>query len=164
MTKILVDSDVILDLFLSREPHHRVAVEFFSYLDLNRKQIDAFTSALVIANVAYILQKIKTKKYALSKIRELRKILSVATITQNVIDQALNRPHKDFEDSIQYHSALEAGLPIIVTRDSSDFISGELQVLTPQEFLAMDIMGNALTGNTIQNQRESPSFFTDSAR
>ena len=72
MHRILVDSDVILDLFLAREPHHSVALRFFSYLDLNSDSVIGHVSPIAIANVAFILTKAQSQSYAVKKILAVR--------------------------------------------------------------------------------------------
>lgn len=77
MTNIFLDTDVILDLFIDREPHHTMALRFFSYLERNCDTIQAYTSPVVIANVAYLLGRAKSEKYAVGKIKHLRTLVQV---------------------------------------------------------------------------------------
>ena len=141
MTKrILVDSDAVLDLFLDREPHHAVALRFFSHLQRNQQTIEAYVSPVAVANVEYLLSKANTQTYAINKIRGLRNFLSVAAMDQKVVDQAISNPHRDFEDSLQYHCALARGLGWIVTRNGRDFLNEGIEVVTPEEFMAIDYM------------------------
>jgi predicted nucleic acid-binding protein len=138
MHKLLVDSDVILDLFINREPHHTIAVRFFSYLDTNSDNLEPFTSPVAIANVAYILGKLKSQSYAVEKVRGLREIVGVAAIDEEMVDRAIANPHKDFEDSIRYHCARENELHSVITRNGTDYLSDDVLILSPQEFMAMD--------------------------
>lgn len=139
MHRLLVDSDVILDLFIAREPHHTVALKFFSYLDRNTESITPFMSHVAVANVAYILGRTKSQDYAVDRVSSLRTIVHVATMTEEVIDKALSEPYKDFEESIQYFCAIENDVHSIVTRNTRDFLSRDLLVMTPREFIAMDL-------------------------
>ncbi len=140
MHRILIDSDVILDLFLDREPHHSNAVQFFSYLEHNGKTIKAFVSPIAIANVAYILTKARSQKYAVEKIRGLRDLVDVVPATQTTMDSALAQPHKDFEDTIQYYCARENNIRSIITRNVSDFPNEQALVVTPIDFVSMDVI------------------------
>lgn len=137
--RLLVDSDVILDLFLDREPHHSVALQFFSYLERNTDTVVAHASPVAIANVAYILAKVRSQAYDVAKLAQLRKILRVVLVDERVIEKAITNPHVGLEDSIQYHSAVEAGLRVIVTRNVDEAIVGSISILTPEESLAMDL-------------------------
>ena len=80
MGSAFLDADVILDLFIRREPHHAEALWLFSRL--RRAEFRCGTSPLVIANVHYVLCRIKTKRYALGRIGRLRKLVGIATITE----------------------------------------------------------------------------------
>ena len=140
MHRILVDSDVILDLFLDREPHHSVALRFFSHLDTNPDTIAGFMSPVAVANVVYILSKAHSEGYAVRKMAGLRDVLRVAPMSESNVDAALRKPLRDFEDTLQYHCAQENELKTIITRNVQDYPQEGLSVLTPQEFLAMDIV------------------------
>ena len=140
MHQILVDSDVILDLFLDREPHHSVALRFFSHLDANPDSVSGFMSPVAVANVAYILTKAHSQAYAVKKMFGLRDVLRVSPMSESNVDAALQKPQRDFEDTLQYQCARENGLKTIITRNIQDYPTEGLSVLTPQEFLAMDIV------------------------
>ena len=138
MRKILIDSDVMLDLFIAREPHHEAALRFFSYLDANAESVRPFASPVAIANVAYILTKAKNQRYALGKIHQLRTMIHIARIDEPIIDAAMARPHRNFEDSIQYHCASQNGIGLLVTRNECDYLAGEVVVVSPIEFVRLD--------------------------
>jgi predicted nucleic acid-binding protein len=132
MNSVFVDTDVVLDLFLRREPHHGEALRLFSHL--KRSNTRCFTSPIVMANAYYLLSKMKNKGYALDRIRRLRRLVSIASVNESTIDAALERPHKDFEDSIQYHCALSNGIKTLVTRNAKDFLKAEVDVANPTEY------------------------------
>ena len=134
MNSIFVDTDVILDLFIRREPHHQEALRLFTHL--KRSKTGCFTSPIVIANAYYILTKIRDKRYALDKMRKLRKLLSIAPIDATIIDSALGSSHKDFEDSIQYFCALRNGIKTIITRNTRDYPKAEITITNPGEYLS----------------------------
>ena len=139
MRRILVDSDVILDLFLDREPHHSVALRFFSHLQVRNAFIRGYLSPVAIANVAYILTKARSQDYAVQKLGGIRRLLDVALVNQPIIDSAIREPHKDFEDSIQYFCAVENKLESVITRNAGDYLSEYIKIITPEEFLAMEM-------------------------
>ena len=125
---------------MAREPHHSVALRFFSYLDLNTSTVVGHVSPLAIANVAYILRKSQSQGYAIKKIRVLRRILHVVSLDSPAVDAAIASPGKDFEDTLQYQCAVANKLSIIVTRNIKHYPRDALTIVTPQEFLAMDFM------------------------
>jgi predicted nucleic acid-binding protein len=134
MNRVFVDADVILDLFVLREPFHLDSLRLFS--QLKRTRTPAFTSPVVAANVHYILSRIRNPRYALEKLKRLRKLMSIAPVTEEIMDAAINSPHKDFEDSIQFQCAVTNKMSVIVTRNVRDFPRGTLRIAEPVEYLS----------------------------
>jgi predicted nucleic acid-binding protein len=133
MNEVFVDSDVVLDLYIDREPHHHEALLLFTHL--KRSGIKCFCSPIVIANAYYILSKVRNSKYALDKIGNLRKLVSVATVGQDIIDLSIKDPHKDFEDSIQFHCAIMNGIKTIITRNTKHYPKDQISVMHPNEYM-----------------------------
>ncbi len=137
MADLFIDTDVILDLFVKREPHHRQALRFFSYIKKN--SLSGCTSPVVLANTYYILAKLRTTKYAKEKIRKLRNIIGIASVSEATIDAALHSSQKDFEDSIQYHCALDNKIKFLVTRNTRDYPKVPIHILLPTEYMKMRV-------------------------
>lgn len=135
MRSVLLDTNAILDLFVRREPHHGIALKLFSHL--RRSKARCVTSPVVIANLYYLLAKLRNKAYALERIRRLRRLVGVAAIDETAVDAALAAPGKDFEDSLQYQCALRNDIPTLITRNTSDFPRGRITVLNPTDYLDM---------------------------
>lgn len=134
MDSVFIDTDVILDLYIRREPHHTEALRLFT--QLKRSKTQCFTSPIVLANIHYLLSKIKDKGYAIEKIKKLRRLVSVTTVDETIIDRSLESPNRDFEDSIQYFCALKNGIKCIITRNTRDFPKSEINIVTPSEYLS----------------------------
>ena len=130
---LYVDSDVLLDLILLREP-------FFGYTQLllhesETNKIDISTSSLVFANMNYILtKKIGTSK-AKESLRALRALVNILPFESDAIDWALSSQFTDFEDAIQYHIANKWGADVIITRNVKDYKQATIPVLTAEQFL-----------------------------
>ena len=137
MHRILIDSDVILDLFIAREPHHTIALHFFSRIEMESGATTATASPVALANVAYILTKLKDRTFAVHKLRELRTLIGVSPISQAAVDRALARPHRDFEDALQRECALDNGIAILVTRNTRDHPRAALEIHTPADFMRL---------------------------
>ena len=136
MIRVFLDADVILDLFVQREPFHLQAVRLFSRL--RRSKTPGFTSPIVAANVHYILSRVKNQRYAMEKLRQLRKLVSIAPVTEEIVDAAIHSSQKDFEDSLQFHCAVTNRMDIIVTRNVKDFPGGPLRIAEPLEYLSSE--------------------------
>jgi predicted nucleic acid-binding protein len=99
--------------------------------------VKGFVSPLIFANLFYILRKIENSKFAIQVLTRLKAILHVLTIDEKIVELALSSGFKDFEDAIQYYSALESNLEYILTRNKKDYIESGLIVCTAKEYLAI---------------------------
>jgi predicted nucleic acid-binding protein len=139
MNRVFLDADVVLDFYVQRQPHHNLALRLFT--QLKRSKTDCYTSALVVANVYYILAKVESRQYAIDKVRRLRKLVAIAPINESTVDAALSAPYKDFEDSIQFHCAIQNGINTLITRNIRDYPKGRLLVTDPIQYLSASILG-----------------------
>ena len=133
MNKVFVDSDVILDLLAHRVPHFHFAALLFTFADMGKLQL--YTSPTVFCNVFYILRKELGIDKAKSALRKLRLIIKIIDSTEKTIDYTLNSDFSDFEDAIQYYTALEHGISVILTRNLRDYKKTSVIVQTPEAFL-----------------------------
>ena len=131
--KILLDTNVILDFALERQPWFIDSEEIIYLAEQNK--ITAYISASTISDIYYILRKIKGKELALEFIKNIISICQVANVTKDVIYMALNVNFNDFEDAIQYSTAVINQLDIIITRNIKDFPVRKPKILTPSQFL-----------------------------
>lgn len=133
MKRALIDTNIIIDLLAKREPFDQDARKLFSFAD--KKKVNLFTSALSIANVNYVLlRKIKPEK-AKQILRKLKLLVGILSLDEKVISLALNdNEFKDFEDGLQYYSALENNIEIILTRNLKDFENSKIPVMTAGQF------------------------------
>lgn len=134
--KLFIDSDVVIDFFTDREPHVNPASELF---DLNEKgNVVLYLSAVSINNIYYIVRRYLGHKKTLEVIGNLTEMIEIAGTTKQEIVQALKNNFKDFEDSIQYSSALTIeGLDAVITRNIKDYKNSKIAVMTPVTFLKM---------------------------
>ncbi len=133
MINILLDTNIILDLLAAREPFYAEAAELFSLAD--KKSIKLSVSALSFANIHYILSKFINDQEARKILRNFKVIVSVLPLDEKIVDLALNSDFKDFEDSIQYFTAIENAQKLIVTRNKSDFKHSKIPIMKAGEFI-----------------------------
>ncbi|QQO07866.1 type II toxin-antitoxin system VapC family toxin [Breznakiella homolactica] len=133
--KIFIDSDIVLDLLCKREGFYEFAAEIFTLGDTGK--IDLFTTSLVFANVFYILKKILGIEKAKELLRKLRLLVHVLPVGEKAVDLALNSKFNDFEDGLQYFSARENNLSILLTRNIKDYKEKDLIIQTPEEYLQL---------------------------
>lgn len=135
MIKLFVDTDIILDLLAEREPHYIHSAKLFTLID--QQKIAAFTSPLVFANLHYLLKNLTSNANALKNLRKLKTLISILPVDERVVEQSLNSDFSDFEDAIQYFTAVNNGISTLVTRNISDYKKSKITVVTAEEFLAV---------------------------
>ncbi|MFB6319643.1 type II toxin-antitoxin system VapC family toxin [Saccharicrinis sp. FJH54] len=134
MRNLLIDTNVVLDLLSKRKPFYDSAAKIFSLAD--KRKLNLSISSLTFANTNYVLTRLKSADEAREILRKFRVLVNVFSLDDKIIDLALNDSNfKDFEDGLQYYSAIENGQEIIITRDLKDFKKSRIPVLTPEEYL-----------------------------
>ena len=135
MTKIFIDSDIILDLLLKRNEYNSAAELMTGLID---KKYLGYTTPIVVANIHYIMTKLESKTKSIENIKKLRKFISILSIDEEIIDDALSLGASDFEDSIQYIASERYKMDFVITRNKKDYKKCKLSVLNAQEFLILD--------------------------
>ena len=134
MPAVFVDTDIIIDFFLGREPYDKPAARLFS---LGRRgELQVCVTTLSFANTFYLLRKQIGGEKSKELLRTFRQWVTVLPMDGAMLDQALASPFGDFEDALQYHAALPAGVKTIITRNIRDFRNASIPVMTAEEYLA----------------------------
>jgi predicted nucleic acid-binding protein len=131
--RVLLDTDVILDYLLEREPFNQTAGKL---LELSAQGVfDGYISSITPINVFYIARKILKRDKLKQALNDLLLSLRVCPITHAALSQALNLPFADYEDAAQHASATASHLDAIVTRNLKDYKNATLPVFSPTNFL-----------------------------
>ena len=133
MTKIFLDTNVVLDFILKRDGFAEDAAMIFDLGE--RKKLTLTLSSLSINNIDYVVSKIESKKKSRQIIIKLLSLVEILSVNKSTIKKAAMSEFKDFEDAIQNFCAEEEGLNHIITRDLKDYKKSNLSILTPKEFL-----------------------------
>lgn len=133
MDRILVDTNIVLDLLAKREDFIVEAQELFTLSDKN--QVKLYVSSLTFANTYYILSQKMKLNDARKILRKFKVLVEVLPMDDKIIDLSLESDFKDFEDAIQYHTAIENEINIIVTRNLKDFKTSKIPVLTAKDYI-----------------------------
>ncbi|WP_127140145.1 type II toxin-antitoxin system VapC family toxin [Flagellimonas marinaquae] len=137
MNRILIDTNIIIDLLAQREEFYNEAAELFSLSDKN--EIKLHISSLTFANTNYVLSRQKSAKEAREILRKFKVLVEVLNLDDKIIELALSdEKFSDFEDGLQYYSAIENEVDLILTRNKKDFKNSKLPVLTAKEYLASE--------------------------
>ncbi|GAB2786567.1 PIN domain nuclease [Rhabdobacter roseus] len=133
MDKLLVDTNIVIDLLAKREYFYQEAQELFTLADTN--QAELHLSALTVADTHYLL----ASHYKLNETRKIllkfKVLVTVLPIDDTILELALTSDFKDFEDAVQYYVALKNNVEMIITRNKKDFKNSSLPVLTAREYL-----------------------------
>lgn len=132
--KIFIDSDVILDLLLQREPFAVHSVHLFNLLAHTQDaELKTFTTPIVFANLN--LRKQFGNTGSRQKLIQLRQLIDIMPINEKIVDLALQSNLKDFEDILQIKTAEQFDIDIIVTRNIKDYKDSKKPVKTTLKFL-----------------------------
>lgn len=135
MRRVLADTNIIVDLLAHREEFYSDAAQLFSLAD--KKEIEIFISSLSFANTSYLLNKFKSGKEAREILRKFKLLVHIVPLNEKIIDLALSDDQfPDFEDGLQYYSALEKQVGLIITRNKKDFRNAKIPILNAHEYLA----------------------------
>lgn len=130
--KLLIDTNVILDVLLRREPFFKAAIDVLNLAQ--RADVQEYVSASAITDIYYIANKqIKDRPAVRNLLKRLLKIVTIATVSENEIRNALDLEWADFEDSVQYSVALINEMDGIVTRNPSDYHESNIQIWLPEQ-------------------------------
>lgn len=134
MKKLFIDTNIVIDLLAKREPFYQEAAKLFSLADKNKVKL--IVSSLTFANTNYILSKLNDSVTAREILTKFKVLVTVADLNDKIIELSLNdKSFSDFEDGLQYYSALEYEADIIITRNLKDFKSSKIPVITAQSYL-----------------------------
>jgi predicted nucleic acid-binding protein len=133
---VFIDTNVILDVLGNREPFYQDSASVLA-LSLNG-ECEGFVSAITFNNIFYLLRRTYGPDAARKKLAYLRDVCSVIALDQKILNLAIDSDMPDFEDAIQYFSALHVHAEFIVTRNKKHFAHSEIPVLEPGEYLKID--------------------------
>jgi predicted nucleic acid-binding protein len=133
---IFLDTNIILDyLDTNRQKSFPDSVKIFQLLE--NGDINLFASALTFSNIAYILRRMN---YAdlMQTFADLREVIDVLPTDKDVLDTAIGSSFTDFEDAVQYYTAVCGNADVVITRNVDDFIQTSVPVMTPSAYLSSE--------------------------
>lgn len=134
MTKIFIDTNVILDFVLCRDGEKN-ALKVFQLGE--NENIDLVVSFLTMANVAYVARKHRSKEELLIYLNEFSSLFHILNMDECQFNAALNTIAPDFEDSLQYQCAKLHNCDFIVTNNTKHFPFKDINVTTPHQLLTI---------------------------
>lgn len=131
--RLFIDTNIVLDLLGHRNPFYESIARLATLAD--KERVTLVVSPISFATVNYFLSKFETAKIAREKLRKFKIISEICKLDEHIIEKGLNSSFKDFEDSLQYFSALDSDCDIIITRNGKDFKKSSLPIMTAEEYL-----------------------------
>ena len=133
MVKLFFDTNIMLDLLGERLPFYESVAKIATLAD--KGQLTIVVSTLSYATVNYFLTKFENQEMAKSKLRKFKIISEICSLDELIIEKGLNSNFTDFEDSLQYFSAVTSDCDILITRNGKDFKESQIPVMTAEEYL-----------------------------
>lgn len=131
---LFLDTNILLDVLMKREPFFLFSKRLWELSEVNK--VNGIVSALSFNNIFYIVRKNGGDQLARDCIKKIRSIFSISEVDSKILNQAIDSEIDDFEDAVQYFSALRVGARFLITRNPDDFPSSTpIAIITPEMFL-----------------------------
>ena len=133
--KLLIDTNIVLDVLLKREPFYQDAVKVMNMAQYD--DVQEYISASAVTDIYYIAyRQIKDRASVLELIKRLLMVVSVAAVSEREIRNALKRGWKDFEDAVQYSVAFLNEMDGLITRNPKDYEEADINIWSPEQVLS----------------------------
>lgn len=131
--RVLLDTNIILDVLLRREPWRAEADALWQANDIGR--LTAYLTATTLTDIYYVARKATDVSRARQALQLCLDVFEIAPVHRITLERAQQMPGADFEDNVQIACAEAGALDALVTRDKASFSAASLPVLTPAECL-----------------------------
>lgn len=133
---VLIDTNVVIDFLLAREPFNEYADRIFDMC--STKTINGFISAQSFSDLFFILRKGRTTDERRAMLIYICNFLDIVGLDKlNICNALLRFDFADFEDCLQAGCAAECGADYIITRNVKDFLQSGVKAVTPEDFLKL---------------------------
>ena len=132
--RVLIDTNIILDFFLEREPFRTDAEALFQAIQ--SKQVRGYVTATTVTDIFYIARRqTRSIERARQAVSETLAVMQICLVNRPILEQAFASPLTDFEDAVQLACAIANNLDAIITRDTEGFAGAILPILSVGELL-----------------------------
>ena len=130
--RILLDTNVVLDVLLKREPWVHDAAAIWQAND--EGQVTGYLAGSVLTDIFYIARRLTDMETAYRAVNLCLTAFEICPIDRNTLEQALTLPGNDFEDNVQIAAAILGNLDAIITRNKDDFSGTAIPAFSLAEF------------------------------
>lgn len=132
--RVLIDTNIVLDFLLQREPFREDAEELFQVIDSGR--VVGYITATTLTDIFYIARRhTRSIEQARQAVSETLTVMMICPVNRTILASAFLSGINDFEDAIQIACAVDRGLEAILTRDTQGFLSSTIPVLSIRQLL-----------------------------
>jgi len=132
--RVLVDTNVVLDVLLDRRPFAEAATQVFALIE--ESKIEGFLCATTVTTVDYLLGQALPPKIARAALQRLLGLFEIAPVNRPVLEQALRSDIADFEDAVIEQAARLISADAIATRNLTDFVKSSVTAFDPPELIS----------------------------
>jgi len=131
MKNLFIDTNIIIDIISYRLPFYTDSANILDYAA--KGHVKLFMSALSYSNIYYVTKKTTSHQECIAIMKDLSSLITTIDVTKKIIDSSISSDFKDFEDAIQYFSAIsKIEIDAIITRNPKDFKLSEIPILHPK--------------------------------
>lgn len=131
--KILLDTNVVLDIALNRKPFCEPATKVLDASDFRETHL--FITGSIATDLYFVIRKEKGHETAMRFLRGLLRCVDVCAVDKTVLLAAMDSDFRDFEDAVQNSAAVAGDIEVILTRNRPDFRASPLRIMEPEELL-----------------------------
>lgn len=147
--RIFLDTNIVIDYLAKRIPFAEDALSVFSLSPLH---IQLCISSLSFTTIYYVLRKNFEREQLLDILETLYSLVEVLPTDESAIFLSIRSQFHDFEDAVQYYTALAGNVDVKVSRNSKDYINSTIPVFTPSELLKTPFWFNNHSDNGMLNE------------
>jgi predicted nucleic acid-binding protein len=130
-----LDTNILLDVLMARHPFYVSAAGIWTFAESRRFR--AMISVISFNNIYYIVRKAAGKAKAIESMKLIRAVFEPVEMDAGLLDMTLASSYRDFEDALQFQSALSIKADYFVSRNPKDFPKTGPKVVSPEELLAI---------------------------
>lgn len=132
---LMLDTNVILDILLKREPFFYDS--FLTAVNIDENGDAGIISASAVTDLFYVIKKSIGTVKAREAISNLKEFFTVASVESDDIDKAVTSGVFDFEDALVSVISKKYNADYIITRNKADFGASPVPAISPKEFLQL---------------------------
>jgi predicted nucleic acid-binding protein len=136
--RIFLDANVLVSVLNKEYPLYPHSSRILSLTE--NKKFQVYTSPLCLAIAYYFAEKKSGEAMAKKKLALLCENLRITDVNEKTTRLAAKSAIDDFDDALQYYSALESKCECIITENTKDFYPCDLTVMDCEQFIRQQVM------------------------